>query len=198
MKFFKKGNNENKSSVKSLAKGDVSDILYFVVILLISHFFWKYFVQGDEDGDLVTFFGLNISQPFIYLSEHIAVLTHKILNFLGFETSLQPNNIIRHNISKNAVCVIWGCTGIKQAYIFFCIIAFYKGPWKHKLWYIPVGFVFVYLFNLFRIVFITGIIDKHPNQFDLWHEHILKYLFYVMIFFLWVFWNEKFVRKNLD
>ncbi|NLO71677.1 MAG: archaeosortase/exosortase family protein [Porphyromonadaceae bacterium] len=193
--------NENKevkrTSIKSFIKNDGSGIVYFIIILLVSHFFWKFFVQGDENGDQVTFFGLDISQPFIYMAEHIAIFSHKILNFLGFETTLHPNNVVRHNVSRNAVCIIWGCTGIKQAYIYFCIIAFYKGSWKHKAWYIPVGFVFVYLFNLFRIVFITGIIDKHPTQFEFWHEHVLKYAFYALIFLLWVVWNEKFVGKPL-
>lgn len=195
MKTSNTENKVNKTSIQSFIKSDGSGIVYFIIILLASHFFWKFFMQGDESGDQVTFWGLNISQPFIYMAEHIAIYTHKILNLLGFETTLYPNNIIRHDVSRNAVCIIWGCTGIKQAYIFFCIIAFYKGPWKHKAWFIPVGLVAVYLFNFFRIVFITGIMDKHPAQFDFWHEHVSKYAFYALIFLLWVFWNEKFVRK---
>lgn len=171
-------------------------IIYFVVILLVSHFFWKLFVLGDENGEMVTFFGWNISQPFIFMAHHIAVVTQSILNAFGYDIKMYSNNVLEHVVSKNGVWVIWGCTGIKQAYIFFCIIAFYSGPWKHKLWYIPLGVVFVYLFNIFRIVLIMMIIDKHPNQFNLWHEHILKYVFYLMIFVLWVFWNEKFVEKK--
>lgn len=179
-------------SVSAKRKESALGVLYFLIILLASHFFWKFFVLGDESGVQVTFFGLDISQPFIFMSQHIAEVSNKILNFIGYETSLFPNNIVRHNESQHAVCIIWGCTGIKQAYIFFCIIAFYKGPWKHKLWYIPMGLICVYLFNIFRIVFITAVIDKHPEQFELWHEHILKYAFYMMIFVLWVIWEEKF------
>ena len=172
-------------------------VLYFMVILLVSHFFWKFFVLGDELGDQVTFFGLDITQPFVVMSEHIAVWTHKALNFIGYSTNLMPGNVIRHTTgSQGGVCVVWSCSGIKQAYIFFVIILFYPGPWKHKLWYIPMGLLFVYLFNLFRIFLITAIIKKHPEQFDLWHEHILKYAFYGMIFLLWVAWNEIFVLKK--
>ena len=58
------------------------------------------------------------------------------------------------------------------------------------------GLIFVYLFNLFRIVFITAVIDKHPEQFDFWHEYVMKYAFYGMIFLLWVVWNELFVLKK--
>ena len=171
-------------------------VIYFVVILLVSHFLWKFTVTGDESGDLVTFFGLNISQPFIFMSRHTAGIVHSILNFLGYHTTLSSGNIIRHDQSLNAVQIVWACTALKQAYIFFCIIAFYRGPWQHKLWYIPLGLIGVYVFNIFRISFITAIVDQHPQSFDLWHEHILKYAFYGMIFILWVIWEEKFCTKN--
>ncbi len=172
-------------------------IIYFMVILLASHYFWKFFILGDDLDQQVTFFGLDISGPFIYMSKHIAISTHKILNFIGFDTMLADNNVVRHlSGSRGGVCVVWSCSGIKQAYIFFCIIALYKGPWKHKAWFIPLGLLAVYAFNLFRIVFITAVIKKHPDHFDLWHEYILKYAFYGMIFLLWVYWNERFVLEK--
>jgi len=173
-----------------------SGIFYFVVILLVSHFFWKFTVLGDEEGDMVRFFGLNISQPFVFMSHHIAHVCNSILHTLGFDTTLSADNVIRHIGSRNAIQIVWACTGIKQAYIFFCIIAFYCGSWKQKLWYIPVGLVCVYLFNILRITFITAVVDTHPEQFNFWHEHVTKYLFYVMIFFLWVIWEEKFCLKK--
>jgi len=49
-------------------------VIYFVVILLASHFFWKFTVLGDESDTLVTFFGLDISAPFNYLQVTYRVL----------------------------------------------------------------------------------------------------------------------------
>ena len=34
-------------------------VIYFVVVLIITHFFWKFTMVGDESDDVVTFFGLN-------------------------------------------------------------------------------------------------------------------------------------------
>ncbi len=170
-------------------------IIYFVVILLLSHFFWKIFVQGDESDSLVLFFGLDISAPFVWMSKHIASLTASILNFFGQQVTLEPGNIIRHE-EGSGVRIVWACTGLKQAYIFFCIIAFYRGPWQKKLWYIPLGLVVVYLFNLFRIVFITGYIKNNPEAFDFLHEHLFKYIFYAVIFLMWVIWEEKIILKK--
>ncbi|MFV0391910.1 MAG: exosortase/archaeosortase family protein [Paludibacteraceae bacterium] len=175
-----------------------SEIIYFVIILLAAHFFWKFFIIGDESDDHVTFFGIDISFPFVFMAQHIADVTYDVLVWLGYDVTLTSNNVIQHNLSKNAIHIVWGCTGIKQAYIFFCIVAFYKGPWKHKLWYIPTGLFCIYLFNIFRIILITIIINKNPEQFDLWHEHIMKYAFYALIFLLWVVWNEKFASRQQD
>ncbi len=172
-----------------------SGVIYFVVILLASHFFWKFTVLGDESDTLVTFFGLDISAPFNYLASHVARVTADLLQTLGFSVQLEPNNVLRHE-NNTAVRIVWACTGLKQAYIFICIIAFYRGPIIKKLWYIPAGLVVVYLFNIFRIAAITAIIEQHPGWFDILHEHLFKYLFYVVIFGMWVLWEEKISRKK--
>ena len=39
-------------------------------------------------------------------------------------------------------------------------------------------------------------LSEYPDQFELWHEHILKYAFYGLIFLIWALWNEKFVEKK--
>jgi exosortase/archaeosortase family protein len=106
-----------------------------------------------------------------------------------------PSNIIRH-ANGNSVQIIWACTGIKQAYIFFCIIAFYRGPWLKKLWYIPLGLFVVYVFNIFRISFIVGVVGKHPDWFHFLHIYAFKYAFYLIIFLMWVLWEEKIAGKN--
>ena len=168
-----------------------SGVINFMIILLVSHFFWKYTVLGEDDDEIVRFFGLNISQPFIFMASHTAQVSYSLLKWLGFNVTLNDLNVIRHLGSGNGVHIVWSCTGIKQAYILFCILAFSRGPWKHKLWYIPLGLLCVYLFNILRITFIAGVIDSHPQQFEFWHEHVTKYAFYAMIFGLWVIWEEK-------
>ncbi len=170
--------------------------IYFVVIVLSAHFFWKYFVLGDETDTIITFLGWDISAPFNYASTHVAQISHWLLNKIGYQTTLNSCNVIRHTGSGHSAQVVWGCTGIKQAYIFFCIIAFYYGSWKHKLWYIPLGFLLIYLVNLARITLLLTIIEKHPNSFHFWHEEVTKYLFYIFLFLLWVVWNEVFVLRK--
>ena len=164
-------------------------VIGFVVILLISNFFWKYNVLGDETNTLVTLFGIDISSPFVFMARHVAGICTCLLHAIGSNVTLSASNIIRHENNVSAQ-IIWGCTGLKQAYIFFCIIAFSRGPWTKKMWFIPVGLLVVYFFNIFRITFIVAFIENHPNSFDLLHFYIFKYLFYMIIFAMWVYWEE--------
>ena len=174
-----------------------SGIIYFVVLLMLSHFFWKFTVLGDETETVVTFFGMNISAPFNLMADHVAKVTTRMLEIMGYSISLSADNVVRHD-NNVAVHVVWACTGLKQAYIFVCIIAFYRGTLKNKLWFIPLGLLVVYLFNIFRIVVITALIKENPEWFYILHEHVFKYLFYVIIFGMWILWEEVVSKKTVQ
>jgi exosortase/archaeosortase family protein len=173
-------------------------VIIFFVILMGTNLFWKYNVRGDESlsvDSLVTFWGLDISTPFTWMAHHVAHVTVSLLHLFGSKVVLEPSNILRHT-NGNSVLIIWACTGIKQAYICFCILAFSRGPLRSKLWYIPLSLLAVYLFNIFRIAFIVACIENHPDWFHFLHLYALKYAFYGLIFLMWVFWEEKFVEKK--
>lgn len=175
-------------------------VILFAIILMASNYVWKYNVLGDESestDSLVTFLGMNISWPFVWMARHVTEVSGFILNFFGFDMTFAPGNVLRHP-NGNSVQVIWACTGLKQAYIFFCIIAFYRGPWAKKLWYIPLGLLAVYLFNIFRITFIISLYGKYPESFHFLHLYVFKYGFYLLIFGLWVWWEEKIAGKKTE
>lgn len=172
-------------------------IILFAVILMLSNYFWKYNILGDEASGLnsiITFWGINISAPFIWMAKHVAHASETILQTLGYNVRLKPDNILGF-ANGNSVQIIWACTGLKQAYIFICIIAFNRGPWIKKLWFIPLGLLLVYLFNIFRIACITACIEHHPDWFHILHLYIFKYAFYALIFIIWVWWEEKLAGK---
>lgn len=167
-----------------------SGVIYFMVVLVCAHFFWKLTMKGDESDTVVSFLGMNVSTPFNYMAAHVAKATAFILHSFGSEVHLTSSNVLRHENSV-AVRIVWSCTGIKQAFVFFCIIAFYAGNFKSKLWYIPLGLLIVYVINIFRISAITALVEIFPTQFELLHEYLFKYLFYAILFGMWVLWEEK-------
>lgn len=173
-------------------------VILFAVILMLSNFFWKYNIVGDEsitEDSTVTFWGLDVSAPFVWMAQNTANVTMAILHFFGSKVALESVNLLRYP-NGNSVLIIWACTGLKQAYIFFCIIAFYRGSWIKKLWYIPSGLAIVYLFNILRIAVITALVENHPNWFDFLHLYFFKYLFYLIIFGMWIIWEENMTTKK--
>jgi exosortase/archaeosortase family protein len=165
-------------------------IIYFFIILLGAHFFWKFTMLGDESDVVVTFFGLDLSAGFNLMVDHVTRVVYDILTMLKYQVELDDSSVIRHD-NGVAVRIVWACTGLKQAYIFIAIIAFYKGPFLKKLWFIPAGLVVVYLFNIFRILMIVASIRENPNSFEFLHEGLYKYLYYGVIFLMWVLWEER-------
>lgn len=173
-------------------------IFLFFVILTIANIFWKYNVLGDEStgpDSMVTFWGLDISAPFNWMTLHVAQATYAVLHFFGSTVTLVKENKLLYS-NGNAVLIIWACTGIKQAYICFCILAFSRGPWDKKVWYIPLCLLVVYLFNIFRIAMIAVSVQNHQDWFDFLHLYFFKYIFYGVIFLMWVFWEEKIIVKE--
>lgn len=163
-------------------------VIVFVITLLASHFAWKYSVIGDDGGAVVTLFGADISAPFDFLTHHISVVVQSILGACGVDTVLQDTTICHPN--NHCTTIIWGCSGVKQGFILTMTMLTARRPHIHKLWYTAIGLVVVYLFNIARVTFLTWIVRDYPARFDLWHEHITKYLFYAIIFAIWVAWDD--------
>lgn len=164
--------------------------LYFLLVLVCAHFFWKLLMKGDDTDTVVTFLGLDLSAPFNAMAAHVARVVYKVLEYTGFNVTLRPFNVICHD---NMVCarIVWSCTGFKQAFIFLMIILFYKGSYKPKLWFIPLSMFAVYLINIVRISAIIALIKSYPAYFTFLHEYLFKYLFYIVLFAIWIYWDEK-------
>ena len=127
------------------------DVIIFVVTLFIANYAWKYTVTGDENGDMVSWFGLDITAPFEWMACHIANVVYELIALFRNTVYMVGEHTIRFQ-SGNATTIIWGCTALKQMFIWLCLILTVRGGWKHKIWYIPVGWVCCYLFNILPIV----------------------------------------------
>lgn len=88
------------------------------------------------------------------------------------------------------------CASMKQWMHWLFLMILFPGPWKHKLWYIPVGLVIIELTNVVRICGILLMQIPFPNSFHLAHDYIFKFFFYLVIFLMWMLWVEKFYNKS--
>ena len=172
-------------------------VAYFVVILLASHFMWKFsFIEGKDLRGLPQIFlfrAYDLSFIFNTAVEFLSSQAYYLLHDVcGLDVIMLKNSIYIKETSS-LVKIVWSCSGLKQMFVFFCIIAFYPGSDKHKLWFIPLGILLIWILNVLRISGIIALFEHYPNNFDLFHE-LSKYVFYFVIFMFWVFWEEK-IRK---
>lgn len=173
------------------------DIIIFVVTLLVANYAWKWTFTGDEDGDIVTWLGFDVTAPFEFMARHITWAVYWLVSLVRDTIHLTNLHTIRFD-SGNGTAIVWGCTGIKQSFIWLCLMltvrsipGYEKQNWLNKLWFIPLGWLCCYAFNILRIFLITLFIEHHPDWFPILHDYIFKYLFYAMLFGLWVWFVEK-------
>ncbi|MCL2650157.1 MAG: archaeosortase/exosortase family protein [Candidatus Azobacteroides sp.] len=172
-------------------------ILYFLILLFFTHFLWKLVVDGDLHSQQIAIFGKDLTAQFHSLSTFTAKITYWFVRlFPNTNDFFREDTILYFQNGGMKINIIWGCTSVKQLYIFIIIIAFYKGTWGKKLWYIPMGCVILWVYNIIRLSMISWLIYKHPERFDFLHEGLFRYVFYGLIFLLWVIWEEKIVKNT--
>ncbi len=176
--------------MKTTELNDYKGVVLFVVCLLAANFFWKFTVQGDEGVNEVFWLGLNITPPFRVLSEHIAQVVYRLTRLFTDAVHFESPYTVVFD-SGFAYSVVWSCTALKQSFIWLIIMLFARGGIRHKLWFIPLGWICAYMFNILRIVLIGLLSEHHPENFELYHTIVFKYLFYGMFFGLWVLWDVK-------
>lgn len=173
-------------------------IIRFVVAMLAANYFWKYTVIGDEDGHgAVSWFGLDLTWYFDQLADHIAGVVYAMISWADDAITLTDGNRLRFTDTGVGVSIVWGCTAIKQSFIWLIIMLAARGRWVDKLAYIPVGWLFAYAFNMLRIYLVAVLTKHHPEWFELLHTYLFKYLFYGCFFVLWLLYDEYIAARHI-
>ncbi|NOX85503.1 MAG: exosortase/archaeosortase family protein [Chlorobi bacterium] len=162
------------------------DVIIFMVIIVFFHFLWwnfglkKLMLEYLSFSNLEQYMAHQVAVPSAWFVKHIIGYDIKTL-----ETTLYfPNN--------GYIAVEGSCSGLKQFYQWIVLMLLFPGPWKHKLWYIPMGLIVIHLTNIFRIIVLSVVVMHWPQQWDFIHLWIMRPFFYVIIFIMWMFWEEKF------
>ena len=163
------------------------DVAIFMVTLFVANFLWKWMIHGD---------GGEPPQAAIFdaYARHIAAVVYAVVHFFR-DTLYLVNETTMRFVEGGGTTIVWSCTPLKQMFIWVCLMLTTLPLWnKHKLWFIPLGLVFIHFVNLARICAITAFMEFHPEWFEVLHTYIFKYLFYGLMFLFWVLYIEK-VRK---
>lgn len=183
---LKDSNLYNRWKVFYKAYPYLVDVALFMLITVLAHeLYWVYI-------------GIVSELPWMAASRDFMreLLFHHSAFFLDrmYEVNHQETTFLFPEIGY--IEVNNSCTGIKQFYQIIVLFLLFPGPWLHKLWYIPMSLVIMHGVNIFRIVILGVVLENYPDWWDFSHDWILRPFFYVVIFLLWVVWNEKIRRRK--
>ncbi|MEI6900909.1 MAG: exosortase/archaeosortase family protein [Bacteroidota bacterium] len=169
----------------------VRAVFWFCLITIGIHIGWRfwainldYFPVRNAIVAISTFFVDHLFNQSLWVVTHV----------LNIKIDTVANAIYCENGA--GIRVVESCSGVKQILQFALLMLIFPGPWKHKLWYIPLGMFIVHLTNVLRIVLLVVVAKNSPANIEYFHNNWLRFMFYVVIFGLWVLWVEKIADKE--
>lgn len=169
----------------------------FILLIISFHFIylgWQaigYWPIGKTIEKLMVWSVNLVYSQSCWLLEHIFLID--ITTISHMRSIATPNNAG----GWARVIIAPDCACLKQWMHWLFLMILFPGPWKHKLWYIPVGLVIIEWTNAIRICGILMMQIPWPNSFHLAHDYIFKVFFYLVIFLMWVLWVEKFYNPSI-
>lgn len=188
---MKKLSGEISKSIKKYKLYVLKDVIIFVVITLTIHYsyrfwantarYWPVQSQMEFAHDKMATLVFNQS---VWLIDHV----------LKIPITTGENRFIYFQ-NNGFIAINHGCSGLKPMLQFLLLMLIFPGPWRHKAWFLPMGLLLVHFTNLFRITGLAVVTVTIPEYWDFAHDNLFRPFFYVVIFFLWVWWAERF-RKT--
>lgn len=166
------------------------DVFLFITLTLVIHFTYRYWATLNY---------IPLEPLMTYLHDFLAnQVFHQsawfIQKVLGMDITTINQTMYWPN--QGFIAINHGCSGLKQILQISLLMMIFPGPWKHKLWYIPMGMILIHLTNLFRIIGLAEVLVHFPDYWKFSHDYLFRPFFYVIIFTLWVIWVERFMKKQ--
>jgi len=169
------------------------NVLMFAIITFVFHrFYWEFnkaIMSVGFVADVTNWLAEQVFRQSLWFNTRV----------LGMHIEVAPPTTMLFPQVNGYITVNDSCSGFKQFYQIAVLFILFPGPWKHKLWFIPTGWVIMFFTNVFRIIVLSLILIWKPEYWTFSHDWILRPFFYVVIFALWVWWVERyggFFRKK--
>ncbi len=106
------------------------------------------------------------------------------------------NGDINYN-NYNELFISNRCLGLELMFTYSAFIIAFWGPWKQKLWYIPLGIIVINFLNVLRVIGLVFTIIYAPKYMNFNHHLLFTYIIYLFTFIMWVYWIRKFAKDDI-
>lgn len=165
----------------------VEFLFKFTANILIITTLWLLFFKVLRGIGFVDF----LYEEGIYMLTKIQLLLSKfLLEIMGFTVEIYGKTI--KIIGSYGVHLDRGCLGRNTLGLFIGFIFAFPGKQKSKIWFISLGIIIFIFLNVFRIAGLAITDYCCPEKLDFNHHFVFKIITYISIFFLWVWWVQRY------
>jgi len=129
----------------------------------------------------------------LFSMQSTAKALHLLLNLMGIKNNLDTYNIIFSNFS---ITIVRQCTGIFEVMALTACMIAYPASKEKKFAGIVFAIPVIYIFNMFRLVFLSVLGIYYPSIFEAVHDYLLQLTFIFLVVFFWIFWINKVVKSE--
>jgi len=126
------------------------------------------------------------------LSANLAAASGAVLRLATFAAGTAPANPFLVTLNgQPSVLVGDPCNGLLLYALFAGFVVAFPGPWRHKLWFVPLGIFAIYALNVARVALLAlNHVYWHPTVgFN--HHYTFTFVVYGAIGALWVLWARR-------
>ena len=135
-----------------------------------------------------------------YMTNLVAKQSQSLINSFGYETQVLPDNITPSMKlfinNKHVAFIVEGCNSLSVIILFISFVVAFAGRFKSTFFYIITGSVLIYVVNLIRIAILSIGLFHYPWRQEILHTTIFPLIIYGFVFFLWMFWVNRFSKIN--
>ena len=167
----------------------IRGVFWFVMLTLVIHYSYRFWAQD------LHYFPI---QPWMKsFQDYMAQMvfdqsTWVVQHILGMDLVKEGRLMLFKN--GTGIRINSSCSGDKQILQLALLLLIFPGKWKTKFWFIPFGIILVHATNILRIVLLSLVATWRPEWMDIIHDSVLRGMFYVVIFGVWIL----FVRMNKE
>lgn len=167
-------------------------LIQFLAVLATLFVVWflgyRFLIEPQGDLDL-------------WLIDKIKAQSEWLLESTGYELLPESSNAEGDRyIGVQGGHYLWignPCNGLSIFVVFSIFIIAFQGPFKHKIWFIPLGIFLIHYTNVLRVAALCAIVKFNPDLLNLNHDAIFYVVVYGLVIFLWYIWVTRFAGKSV-
>lgn len=195
-----------KKKLLSLLKANKDIVMFLVIMCLSQAVFLYWYLPQNVDEKLNEIIPLRTRTEKIHAMVYAKAIYYTAKVFPAYRDikvmstwkkgDTQYENAITYPSNSHFpfFYITLPCNGYKVYWQFLCVILFYFGPWRKKLWYIPLGILVLATINGIRLITLYFVGRELPGFYDFYHVEGSRYIMYPLIFILFMIWERKINR----